>query len=360
MKKINVELEHNSYPIIVTNTFKEINEYVNSKENKCIIVTDRNVEKLYLEELLSVTRKGFKDVLTYVVEAGENSKSLDIAKDLYTFLIQHTICRNDVIMTLGGGVIGDLGGFVAATFLRGLKWVQVPTTLLAQVDSSIGGKTAVNLLKIKNAIGSFYQPILVYTNYSVLRTLSIDEIRNGLVEIIVHAIIKDADLFKYIEKNVDNILNLDADILEELIIRNCMIKKEIVQRDEKDLGERAVLNFGHTFGHAIESYYDYKYKHGECVALGIIGACYLAEELELIDEAVTKGIEELLLKINMLHQIHDCKKEYILKFLMHDKKFVGEKVYFILPLKLGEVIRREIDDYNLVNSTLDKLTEKKW
>jgi len=325
-----------------------------------VVITDNNVAKFHLESLKSALINIFPNIYCYIISAGEESKSLDISKQLYAFMIEHNICREDVIITLGGGVTGDLGGFVAATFLRGIKYIQIPTSLLAQVDSSVGGKTAVNMNKMKNIIGAFYQPSLVYINQSVLKTLPMEEIKNGLVEILVHGIILDAELFDYIEQNLEKIYLLKESVIEKLIYWNCDIKKGVVQRDEKELQERAILNFGHTFGHAIEGAYEYCYRHGECVAIGIIGACYIAEKLGLIDEIVTERIKALLIRMQVLPQISDCNKQKVLNFLMHDKKKSDNDIYFILPLKIGQVKKYKIQNLTLIEDTLDQLIEEKW
>lgn len=358
MKQLNVELEQHSYPIIVTSGFEGITQYIVRSSNKCVIITDQNVADWHLDTLCEYMKNVFEEVLFYIVEPGENSKSLKTAEAIYNFLQYNQICRSDTIITMGGGVVGDLGGFVAATFMRGIRFIQVPTSLLAQVDSSVGGKTAVNLKKTKNVIGSFYQPALVYINYSVLKTLPIEEIRNGLVEIIVHAIIKDEELFCFIEDNLDKIMELDFSVLEKLIYWNCNIKRDVVQRDEVDVGERAILNFGHTFGHALESYYDYKYRHGECVAIGIIGACYLAERMGLITKEVTTRIRQLIEHINVFPTLSDCNQEGILKFLLRDKKFTQGKIYFILPRKIGNVEKFEIQDMDLMKEVCSKIVKE--
>ena len=359
MKELKVNLNEYSYPIVITEDFSLIPKYANNN-NRCVIVADRNVEVLHIVELKEAINGYFKEVFVYTVEPGENSKSLDMTKRLYAFFIDHKISRQDVIMSFGGGVIGDLTGFAAATYMRGIQLIHVPSSLLAQVDSSIGGKTAVNLIQTKNIIGSFYQPSLVYSNYKLLKTLPKEEVKNGMVEILVHAIIKDVKLFLYIEENLDKILNLEPNIMEVLIAWNCDIKKSIIERDEKDLGERAILNFGHTFGHAIESAMDYKYKHGECVALGILGACYISEKLGLCRASLTIRIRDILKRIGVLNNIHDCDQERVFNFLLHDKKVNCGRVYFVLPIKIGEVVKHEIKDFLLLMDAFKKLKNQEW
>ena len=345
MKQLNVNLQTCSYPIIITNNFNDICKFTN-KINKCVIVTDENLKNLHLNTLKEAIKYYYEDILFYVVEPGEQSKSLEIVKRMYSFFITHNICRKDIVISFGGGVVGDLAGFTAATYMRGIQLIHVPTSLLAQVDSSIGGKTAVNLLKAKNIIGSFYQPMLVYINYEIVKTLPIEE---------VNAIIKDAKLFEYIEVNLEKILNLELSIMAELIVWNCKIKKDIIELDEKDMGERKILNFGHTFGHAIESAMEYKYKHGECVALGILGACLISEMLGLCDCVVKERINCLLNRIGVLREINDCDPKRIYQFILHDKKVEEEKIYFILPVKIGEVIKYKIDDFSIIEEAFQKL-----
>lgn len=179
--------------------------------------------------------------------------------------------------------------------------------------------------------------------------------RNGLVEILVHAIIKDENLFYFMEENIEKIIALDSDVLEEWIYWNCKIKREVVQRDEIDVGERAILNFGHTYGHAIESHYDYRYRHGECVAVGIIGACHIAERKGLITKNVTNRIFRLLERINVLHQMNNCNQQAVLELLMHDKKVLEGQIYFILPLRIGKVERFQIQDMDLIKEVLNEI-----
>ncbi len=359
MKELKVNLGEHSYPIVITEDFSLISKYARNK-NKCVIVADRSVELLHIDELREAVNKHFKEVFVYSVEPGEKSKSLDMTHRLYDFFIRHKMCREDVVLSFGGGVIGDLAGFAAATYMRGIELIHVPTSLLAQVDSSIGGKTGVNLNQTKNIIGAFYQPSLVYSNYKVLKTLPKEEVKNAMVEILVHAIIKDAELFSYMEDNLDRILNLEPDIMEVLIAWNCDIKKSVIERDEKDLGERAILNFGHTFGHAIESAMDYKYKHGECVALGIMGACYISEQLGLCQGDLTIRIRKVLNRIGVFNSMQDCDGERVYYFLLHDKKMNGGNINFVLPIQIGEVVKYEIKDFSLIKNAFEKLKNQKW
>ena len=355
MKQINVITERGSYPIVIASDFSLFSEYASQQQNKCVIITDKNVSKHHLDAFTLSIKDCFNEVFVYVITPGDESKSLKVMEEICVFLLKHNICRKDTIITLGGGVTGDLGGFVAASYLRGIKFIQVPTSLIAQVDSSVGGKTAVNLNNTKNIIGAFYQPELVYINYSVLKTLPVEEIRSGLVEIIVHAIIKDEKLFDFVEQNLERIMALDHDVLEELIWWNCRIKSDIVQRDENDRGERALLNFGHTYGHAIEGCYEYRYRHGECVAAGIIGACHIAERKELITKDITDRIFRLLERINVLPDISNCDQDAVMELMMRDKKFLEGKIFFILPLRIGKAERFQLDDISMIKEVLAEI-----
>lgn len=360
MKQITVTLTDKTYPIIIDRNFDLFFQYNLARYAQCIIITDTNVEQYCFKEFYAICKSKFKLVDTFIVEFGEKSKSLECAETIYSFLVKKKVSRRDIIISYGGGIVGDLGGFVASTFLRGIDFIQIPTSLLAQIDSSIGGKTAVNLDGIKNVIGTFYHPKLVYINYSLLRTLSLEEIRNGLVEVLVHAIIGDEKLFRFVEDNLMIILNLDINIIEELIYRNCLIKTKIVSQDEKDSGNRAILNFGHTFGHAIESYYKYKYRHGECVAIGILGACYIAEDLDYITPNITKRIRNILNKIHVLPTLKECNKLQLIDIMMHDKKNVNGKIHFILPKGIGNVCIYEVNDFGYIQRALDKMCVKKF
>lgn len=352
MKSLMVDLDVNSYPIIITNSFNDYINYMPNNNKKCVIITDNIVAKYCLDGFIKFLHLIYKKVLVFVAKSGEESKSFDVAQDIFSFLISNNVCRDDVIIGFGGGVLGDLAGFVAATFMRGISFVQVPTTLLAQCDSSVGGKNAINYENTKNIVGTIYQPKLVYINYSVLNSLPIMEIKNGLVEVLVHSIIKDELLFNYIDKNLELIMKLNPSVLEKVIYWNCKIKVNVVEKDVFDKGERAILNFGHTFGHAIESLYLYKYKHGECVALGILGACFIAQGLGIITQSAVEKIYDLLKKMEILRDISDCDKGKVINIMMHDKKKSSKNFTFILPTAIGSVGKYEIDNIELIEKAL--------
>lgn len=268
------------YEIHLEHDFGKLLELVEglgySRERKVCIITDSNVLPLYQKELSSILSEYFSLCTTYVFLAGESSKNTDTVGKAYEHLIRHGFDRKDSLIALGGGVVGDLTGFTAATYLRGIDFIQVPTTLLSQVDSSIGGKTGVDFMQYKNMVGVFYMPRLVYMNLSTLKTLTEHQYFSGMGEILKHGQIQDGAYFTKVAAACEKIKNRELNTLEEIVYGSCLIKGGVVERDPKEQGERALLNFGHTIGHAIEKLSDFQLLHGECVALGMAAAAYLS------------------------------------------------------------------------------------
>ena len=287
-KCINVKYEGKPlYNIVIEQSFDKLAEEFDKlgvTGRKLCIVSDSNVAPLYAKYVEDQLSKTGNKVFTYVFEAGEANKNLDTVEDVYEFLIKNHFDRKDMLVALGGGVVGDLTGFTAATYLRGISFIQVPTSLLAQVDSSIGGKTGVDFRAYKNMVGAFYQPKLVYMNISVLKSLSDRLFNSGFGEIIKHGLIKDAAYYKWLRDNISNIKNRNSDALEQMIYVSCNIKREVVEKDPKEKGDRALLNYGHTLGHAIEKLMNFKLYHGECVTLGMIAALRISVNRGDIDE----------------------------------------------------------------------------
>ena len=275
-KCINVKYEGKPlYNIVIEQSFDKLAEEFDKlgvTGRKLCIVSDSNVAPLYAKHIEEQLLKTGNKVFTFVFEAGEANKNLDTVEDVYEFLIKNHFDRKDMLVALGGGVVGDLTGFTAATYLRGISFIQVPTSLLAQVDSSIGGKTGVDFRAYKNMVGAFYQPKLVYMNISVLKSLSDRLFNSGFGEIIKHGLIKDAAYYEWLRDNISNIKSRNSDALEQMIYVSCNIKREVVEKDPKEKGDRALLNYGHTLGHAIEKLMNFKLYHGECVTLGMIAA----------------------------------------------------------------------------------------
>lgn len=352
MKILEMNLRENSYSIYIErNILSRIVEYLseNYSSKKIAIITDNNLEKLYVENLKKgIEEKGF-NIKIISVKPGEESKSIDTLKEVYNELSKFKLGREDLIITFGGGVVGDLGGFAASTYLRGVPYIQVPTSLLAQVDSSIGGKVAVDLPWGKNLVGSFYHPKAVFIDPELLKTLNKRFLHDGLAEVIKYGCIRDESIINQL-MNYTN----DEEFLENIdsiIYKCCSIKKSVVESDEKDFGERMLLNFGHTLGHAVEKYFDYKkYTHGEAVAIGMAEITRKSEKLNITEKGASKCIEEVLKKYELPYNTPLMNREDAFNTIFLDKKSSGESISLILIKKIGEgVIRKvkfsEIGDY---------------
>lgn len=300
---------------------------------KAVIVTDENVAPLYLSELLSLLRESFLALDSLVLPAGEENKTLSAVSRIYERAVEDGIERGDFFLALGGGVVGDITGFAAATYLRGIRFLQIPTTLLAQVDSAIGGKTGVDFQGYKNMVGAFHMPSLVYSPMSVLRSLDERQYASGLGEVMKHALIRDRDYYDFLIREREGILLRDEEILAETVYRSDRIKKEIVEEDPREEGIRRLLNFGHTLGHAIESCSDFQYSHGQCVAFGsllaerISAALSPEEERALMDWMEAVGLSVKLRRMDIGEILSSVKK---------DKKMDGGRIRFILLRRIGE------------------------
>lgn len=307
---------------------------------RCAVISDRQVAPLYAKAALrSLADAGFEPVLI-TVPAGETAKSLAQARRCYDELAAHRLERQSFLVALGGGVVGDLAGFVAATYLRGIAFVQVPTTLLAQVDSSVGGKVGVNLKAGKNLVGAFHQPRRVLCDLDTLATLPPREFRAGLAEVIKYGIICDAALFKRLERDLPKVLKLDPQSLAEVVARCCAIKAEVVAQDETETGLRAILNFGHTIGHALEAISGYgRYLHGEAIAIGQVAAARLSTmRLGLPPEQAAR-IRELLARAGLPVGLRLTRGQFarLLAAMRLDKKVSGGEIKFVLSRRIGEV-----------------------
>ncbi len=363
MKTINVCLADRSYPIYITHS--KIEEFGNClkehiKHNKIVVITNPTVDELYGEVVTeSIKAAGYK-VDKFIIPDGEEYKTMDWVLKAYDFLLEHQYERQTGIVALGGGVIGDTAGFIASSYMRGVPLVQFPTTLLAQVDSSVGGKVGVNHPKLKNAIGAFYQPKFVFIDLSVLCTLAKEEFKNGLAEVIKHGVILDSNFFEYLEEHNKLLQELDPGALLHSVSRSCEIKAYVVHRDEREGGLRAILNYGHTVGHCIETLTNYtKYKHGEAVAIGMVAVSLIALKLKLIDEKVYKKQIELLEKVDLPTSLPKLPLEEIVKNLRYDKKVKFGKIRFVLPTSIGNVvIRDDVPDQIIVNALMDMPKEE--
>ncbi len=326
-----------------------------SKSTKVAIVTDTHLAGTHLPTLTrSLADSGFEPV-TATLPAGEDHKTLADLLPVYDALLGARIERSTPVLALGGGVVGDMSGFVAATVLRGVPFVQIPTTLLAMVDASVGGKTGVNHPVGKNLIGAFHQPVAVLIDPAVLTTLPPRELRSGLAECIKHDVIRDAGGFADLEQNVHRALDLDLDYLTGLIAHNVAIKARVVEGDPFERGDRAHLNFGHTFGHAIETVSRYAYSHGECVALGMAAAAHAATKLNLIPPATADSIRAVIRKAELPTAGLTLDPGEVVEAMHFDKKVASGRIRFILPDRLGHVVIRDDLEPSLVRESVESL-----
>ena len=342
------------YNIFITNTFEGLAERIKElgyhAEKKFCIVTDSNVALLYAETVKAELLNVFSNVFLYTVPAGEEHKNVTTINGIYEFLIENHFDRQDVLVALGGGVVGDMTGYAAATYLRGIDFIQVPTTLLSQTDSSIGGKTGVDFLQYKNMVGAFYMPKMVYMNLSVLESLPREQLISGFGEILKHGLIKDIAYFEWLNAHYDDIWMLNYEVLEEMIFVSCNIKRGVVERDPKEKGERAMLNFGHTIGHAIEKLSNFELTHGTCVGLGVVAASYLSKMQGNITEEELSNIEDTLAHFGLKTRIEGFDAEEVLLATKSDKKMVGSQVKFVLLQSPGKAyIYRELTDEQILD-----------
>jgi len=339
---IRVRIRDQEYPIrIQAGALDDLGEFLLEvgRPTRIVVVSDETVATLYEDRALrSLSRSGL-EADGVRVAPGEASKSLDVAASLYTALLERRIDRKSIVIALGGGVVGDLAGFVAATILRGIDYVQVPTTLLAQVDSSVGGKTAVDHPLGKNLIGAFHQPRGVLTDPTTLTTLPRPEFVAGLAEVVKTAMIRDAEFLTFLEGHTRELAALDADALTRAITRCCEIKADVVAADPcETTGVRAILNYGHTIGHALEAITDFStYRHGEAVAVGMVAAALIAAARGLIDEALVRRQSALLEALGLPTSADELRDDRLIAALSRDKKVEGGRWRFILPTGPGRV-----------------------
>lgn len=353
MSEITVQLGGRSYPLIIgSGVLDQLGRRLarlNSGKT-VLLVTDANVAALYSRQVQQIlTGAGFQ-VTEAVIPGGEESKSLDQAAWLYDRAFTAGLDRQCPVIALGGGVVGDLAGFVAATYMRGVPFIQVPTTLLAQVDSSVGGKVAVNHPRGKNIIGAFYQPRLVLADTDTLPTLDRRNLQAGLAEVIKYGVIWDESFFAWLEQHIDAALAMEADVLAAIIEQCCTIKAAVVAQDETEQGVRAILNYGHTVGHALEAISHYeRYLHGEAVAIGMAAAARLAQGQGLLSEAQSRRIERLIAAAGLPAAV---PQEYaagdLIKLMYQDKKVCNHKLTLVLPTTIGAVqIDRDFPEQQL-------------
>ncbi len=327
-----------------------------SKSSKAAVVTDDNVGPIHLATLTtSLAEAGF-ETIPVTLRPGEDHKTLADLLPAFDVLLEARIERTTPVLALGGGLIGDMTGFLAASVLRGVPFVQIPTTLLAMVDASVGGKTGVNHAVGKNLIGAFHQPIAVLIDPAVLKTLPPRELRSGLAECIKHDIIRDANGFARLEQEIGRALSVDIGYLADLVAHNVAIKARVVEADPFENAERAHLNFGHTFGHAIETISEYSYSHGECVALGMAAASFAAMKLGLIDSAVRERILAVIQDAHLPVAGMKLQTDSVVKAMLFDKKVRAGRVRFVLPDRIGHVVIRDDVPADVVRAAVESLT----
>jgi len=352
--KILVPLSNNSYEVtikqgIINNIGEELSRIGINNDRKILIVSNKEISNLFGTKLLNSLKKYNFSAQIFNIKAGESHKNLASLSDIYNAAFEVGLDRNSLMIALGGGIVGDVTGFAAATWLRGIEYVQIPTTLLSMVDSSVGGKTAVNHPKGKNLIGAFYQPIAVFIDPETLITLPTREFKAGMAEVIKYGVIKDKSLFEYLEreKNRDKILKLENESLIKIINNSITTKAYIVSEDEKETGIRAILNYGHSFGHVIENLCGYgEYLHGEAISIGMKIAGDIATEKNLWSKEHSSRQDNLIESYGLPTQTPKLKKDEVITILMGDKKVRDGKMRFILPKEIGEV-----DIFNDINES---------
>jgi len=348
--------EAGGYPIYLKSDFEYLAcalQPFHTENRKLCIVSDDITAFFYSDQLQAVLGKVCKKLSLFLFPAGEASKTLDTVRELYQHLILEKFDRKDMLVALGGGVVGDLTGFAAATYLRGMDFIQVPTTLLSQVDSSIGGKTGVDFDAYKNMVGAFYMPKLVYMNLGTCNTLPKRQFASGMAEIIKHGLIQDAKYYQWLAKNSEKIEEKDYDSLLSMIATSCRIKGHVVEEDPREQGIRAWLNFGHTVGHAIEKLKDFKWLHGECVAVGSVAAAWISFQRGYLTEEEFSQIEKTFQNFHLPIRVDDLMPEQILQVTKLDKKMEAGKIKFVLLRKIGEAfVARDVEDSELLEALL--------
>lgn len=326
------------YDIVLQDDFSALSGEVRKRsveKKKLCIVTDSNVEKLYLGQVAAILAPCCQRVVSYVFPAGEAHKNLDTVQKLYEFLILLKFDRSDMLVALGGGVVGDLCGFAAATYLRGIDFIQIPTTLLSQVDSSIGGKTGVDFDSYKNMVGAFHMPRLVYTNTGTLLTLPDNQFSAGMGEVLKHGLIRDREYYEWLLAHADRIMDRELPVLKRMVAESNFIKRDVVERDPTEKGDRMLLNFGHTLGHAVEKLKNFELLHGECVAIGSLAAMRISELRGMITPEERVGFQAALETFHIPAAVTGLSKKDVTETTKNDKKMESGVIKFILLNGIG-------------------------
>jgi len=347
-----------TYPIYVGERLHDIHKDFFERYPRIALITNDTILDLYEKSIHNI-KVDFPQVFHVVVKDGEKHKNISTLSEIYHELIAERLGRDGLIVAFGGGVVGDLAGFASATYMRGIDYIQIPTTLLAMVDSSVGGKTAINLPEGKNIVGAFHQPQAVFSDLHFLDTLPIDQFNSGLMEVIKYGLILDASFYNSIIQNKEDIKKRNRDTIAYLIYRSCQLKAEIVAKDEREKGIRSVLNFGHTIGHALESYSSYQfYLHGEAVALGTLGIIYYLVDRGVLSRQDLKEFFDILTFFRLPTSIPaDFKIEQIIKNLWHDKKIRNQRIQWITLNQIGVPAWKQFIDLKEIKRILRRLQE---
>ena len=342
------------YDIVFTDSFDLLLgelQIFDVENRRVAVIADSNTAELFGDTVISLLEGHCKQTLLHTFSAGESNKTLDTVKDIYKALIEAKFDRKDLLIALGGGVVGDITGYTAATYLRGVDFIQIPTTLIAQSDSSIGGKTGVDFDGYKNMVGAFYMPKLVYMNITTLKELDDRQFYAGFAEVMKHGLIKDAIFYEWLLENMYEIHDRETAVLEEMIIRSCNVKKLVVEKDPKEQGDRALLNFGHTIGHAIEKAMNFEMVHGECISLGMVAAAYLSWKHNWLSMEEYYEVRDMFVPFNLPISIDSIDPGEILRLTKSDKKMEGGQIKFVLLKKVGKaVIDKNVTDEELMDA----------
>ena len=343
-----------AYPILLEDNWNALAlelSNLDCKDRKICIITDKKVGELYCNEIIKMASPISKSVSSYFIEGGEKSKTMDTVLDIMNFLLENHFERKDLLVALGGGVVGDITGFAAAIFMRGIDYIQIPTTLLAQADSNMGGKTGIDFGNSKNIIGAFKMPVLVYINTSVLSTLDNREYFQGFAEVMKTAIIRDGNMYEWLIENMYEICEKDPAIIMDMLIKALNIKKFYVEKDPSDNAERMVLSLGHTIGHALEVYSDYTLLHGECVALGIVCAAYISWKKSYLSMEEYYEIRDMFVPFYLPISVDNLDVNRVLELTKSDKKMADGQIRFILLKKIGKAfIDATVTDEEIIAS----------
>lgn len=342
------------YDIVFTDSFELLVDELKAfdvENRRVAVIADSNTSALFGDTIIQLLEGHCMQTLLYGFPAGESNKTLDTVRDIYKALIEAKFDRKDLLIALGGGVVGDVTGFVAATYLRGVDFIQIPTTMIAQSDSSIGGKTGVDFDGYKNMVGAFYMPKLVYMNVATLKKLDDRQFYAGFAEVMKHGLIKDAIFYEWLLDNMYEIHDRNEAVLEEMIMRSCTVKKLVVEKDPTEKGDRALLNFGHTIGHAIEKAMNFEMVHGECIALGMVAAAYISWKHNWLSMEEYYEVRDMFVPFNLPISIDSIDPEEILKLTKSDKKMEGTQIKFVLLKKVGKaVIDKTVTDDEILDA----------